>query len=631
MADDVVIRAEGLGKKYVIGHEAERERYPTLRDVVARGARNAWRKTADMARGRAIVAGDRVEDFWALKDVSFEVKRGEVLGIIGRNGAGKSTLLKILSRITEPTEGRVTINGRVASLLEVGTGFHPELTGRENIYLNGAILGMARAEIKRKFDEIVAFAEVEKFLDTPVKRYSSGMYVRLAFAVAAHLEPEILIVDEVLAVGDAEFQKKCLGKMQDVAGHGRTVLFVSHNISSINRLCPRCILLNGGRIKIDDDVQTVIAQYMVLRPGATAAREWTAGQRPGDEVARLIAVRVRQNGEITASVDIRYPVEIELIYENYKEGAQLMACCAFFDENDVMAFCSVDFRDQEGTPRRPGGLYRSVCRVPGNLYSEGTVRVYVEVSTLGPIYKIHLQAYDCVAFHVVDTGAMGSVRAGWGRPIPGVLRPLCQWTTSGAEKECRYESIKRQTIGRHKQVDRLTQDQMKLNFREATIRILDISPLKILRAAKRGIDWQLRPDGPRRSQLTEAQLLELTLMRNDNRRAKEPFVASAHWQEVIGRFEEIFRREGIQNPEEQDLNLSFSGFTMGDPRLHRYVCWMYMSMLQKRELIEFYSIVCMPLARAGWDLLTTCMISFYRLICSFQLTISTTFMSSTQQ
>src|SRR5215469_7318135 len=210
MAEDVVIRADRLGKKYVIGHAAERERYVALRDVLVRSARNLWRKTADMARGRAMVGGDSVEEFWALRDVSFEVKRGAVLGIIGRNRAGKSSLLKILSRITEPSQGRVTIKGRVAILLEVGTGFHPELTGRENIYLNGTILGMTRAEIRRMFDEIVAFAEVEKFLDTPVKRYSSGMYVRLAFAVAAHLEPEILIVDEVLAVGDAEFQKKCL-------------------------------------------------------------------------------------------------------------------------------------------------------------------------------------------------------------------------------------------------------------------------------------------------------------------------------------------------------------------------------------------------------------------------------------
>ena len=339
MSDDVVVRAEGLGKKYVIGHEAERERHPTLRDVVIRGARNAWRKTADMARGRALVAGDSVEDFWALKDVSFEVKRGEVLGLIGRNGAGKSTLLKILSRITEPTEGRVTISGWVASLLEVGTGFHPELTGRENIYLNGAILGMARAEIKRKFDEIIAFAEVEKFLDTPVKRYSSGMYVRLAFAVAAHLEPEILIVDEVLAVGDAGFQKKCFGKMEDVAGHGRTVLFVSHNIPSINRLCRRCILLDGGGIKADGDAQAVTAQYMVSDTGTMAAREWTDGQRPGDEVARLVGVRVLQHGRVSESVDIRYPVDIEMTYEIFKQNANLLSAFAFFELAGRSSLC----------------------------------------------------------------------------------------------------------------------------------------------------------------------------------------------------------------------------------------------------------------------------------------------------
>jgi lipopolysaccharide transport system ATP-binding protein len=262
MAEEVVIRAEGLGKKYTIGHQVERERYVALRDVLTRGARGAWRNAARMARGQAIIAADAVEEFWALKDVSFEVKRGEVLGIIGRNGAGKSTLFKILSRITEPSAGRVTIQGRVASLLEVGTGFHPELTGRENVYLNGAILGMTRAEIKRKFDEIVAFAEVQKFLDTPVKRYSSGMYVRLAFAVAAHLEPEILVVDEVLAVGDAEFQKKCLGKMSEVAGGGRTVLFVSHNMAVIRHLCERAILLRHGRIVCDGVPQLTISSYL---------------------------------------------------------------------------------------------------------------------------------------------------------------------------------------------------------------------------------------------------------------------------------------------------------------------------------------------------------------------------------
>lgn len=261
MSNDVILRAEGLGKKFIIGHEAERERYVTLRDVLARTAKGLLRSTMDLARGKAIVQGDTTEEFWALKDVNFEIKRGEVVGIIGRNGAGKSTLLKVLSRITEPSEGRVTINGRVASLLEVGTGFHPELSGRENIFLNGAILGMTRAEIKRKFDEIVDFAEIEKFLDTPVKRYSSGMYVRLAFAVAAHLEPEILVVDEVLAVGDADFQKKCLGKMSEVAGGGRTVLFVSHNMDAVRRICVSGILMASGQVERRGPVEECIEGY----------------------------------------------------------------------------------------------------------------------------------------------------------------------------------------------------------------------------------------------------------------------------------------------------------------------------------------------------------------------------------
>src|SRR6266487_1064475 len=242
MSSDSIITVENLGKKYLLRHQ-KGQRYTALRDVIADRAKNLFRRNRP-------VAGPTREEFWALKDVSFEVKRGEVLGIIGRNGAGKTTLLKILSRITDPTEGRVRLRGRVASLLEVGTGFHPELTGRENIFLNGAILGMSREEIRRKFDEIVAFAEVEKILDTPVKRYSSGMYVRLAFAVAANLEPEILIIDEVLAVGDAEFQKKCLGKMDEVARQkGRTVLFVSHNMPAVKRLCGRCVWLDNGGVR----------------------------------------------------------------------------------------------------------------------------------------------------------------------------------------------------------------------------------------------------------------------------------------------------------------------------------------------------------------------------------------------
>jgi lipopolysaccharide transport system ATP-binding protein len=271
---NVVIRADGLSKKYIIGHETERERYTALRDVLVRSAKGFARSARDMVRGQQLITGDEVEEFWALTDVSFEIKRGEVVGIIGRNGAGKSTLLKVLSRITEPSKGRVEIRGRVASLLEVGTGFHPELTGRENIYLNGAILGMTRAEIRRKFDEIVAFAEVEKFLDTPVKRYSSGMYVRLAFAVAAHLEPEILVVDEVLAVGDAEFQQKCLGKMKDVAGRGRTVLFVSHNMAAIQALCSRGVVLQGGRLVFVGTNHDATTYYSSKRETAHLNGQW---------------------------------------------------------------------------------------------------------------------------------------------------------------------------------------------------------------------------------------------------------------------------------------------------------------------------------------------------------------------
>jgi lipopolysaccharide transport system ATP-binding protein len=265
MSENAIV-VENLSKRYLIGHRSSsggRYQYTALRDIIGRGIGNFARKAADVARGRQVVQGDEVEEFWALKNVSFEVKQGEVLGIIGRNGAGKSTLLKILSHITEPTEGRVVLRGRISSLLEVGTGFHPELSGRENIFLNGAILGMREREIRKKFDEIVAFAEVEKFLDTPVKYFSSGMYVRLAFAVAAHLEPEILIVDEVLAVGDAEFQKKCLGKIGEVSRQeGRTVLFVSHNLAAIAELTDRALLLSSGSVAVDGSVGDALSTYL---------------------------------------------------------------------------------------------------------------------------------------------------------------------------------------------------------------------------------------------------------------------------------------------------------------------------------------------------------------------------------
>lgn len=290
---DVVIKAESLSKKYIIGHQAKNGSYLTLRDVLTRNTRKFWNKTKDLARGKPIIDGDTLEEVWALKDLSFEIRCGEALGIIGRNGAGKSTLLKILSRITEPTTGRVSIKGRIASLLEVGTGFHPELTGRENIFLNGTILGMTRAEIKQKFDEIVAFAEIDKYLDTPVKRYSSGMYVRLAFAVAAHLEPEILVVDEVLAVGDAQFQKKCLGKMEDVGREGRTVLFVSHNMGAIERLTEKSLLLQNGCMRYFGETADAIGYYLSasdIDSKVTYEVERTPRRVIGNQSARFIEI-----------------------------------------------------------------------------------------------------------------------------------------------------------------------------------------------------------------------------------------------------------------------------------------------------------------------------------------------------
>jgi lipopolysaccharide transport system ATP-binding protein len=324
MSEPIII-VENLSKKYLVGHKSgirSRSNYIALRDVIASEFRNIVRKTIGTVRGQQVVYGDEIEEFWALRDVSFEVKQGEVLGIIGRNGAGKSTLLKILSRITGPTSGRVALRGRVASLLEVGTGFHPELTGRENIFLNGAILGMTGAEIKRKFDEIVAFAEVERFLDTPVKRYSSGMYVRLAFAVAAHLEPEILIVDEVLAVGDFKFQQKCLGKMSEVAREDRTVLFVSHNMTVIKALAAKSILLDRGCIAAWGATEDVIATYLtgVFNDGAgSGARDLEGFRRQRHYVpgAKIVGIGITggqwdRDSEARIELGAKFTIEIHL-------------------------------------------------------------------------------------------------------------------------------------------------------------------------------------------------------------------------------------------------------------------------------------------------------------------------------
>jgi lipopolysaccharide transport system ATP-binding protein len=312
---DVVIKVEGLGKRYVIGHQQERGQ-ATLREVLSDGARRAGRRLLHPLNSLATQNGGR-EEFWALKDVSFGIKQGEVVGIVGRNGAGKSTLLKILSRITEPTTGRVRIKGRLASLLEVGTGFHPQLTGRENIFLNGAILGMSRAEIRRKFDEIVAFAAVEKFLDTPVKHYSSGMYVRLAFAVAAHLEPELLIIDEVLAVGDAEFQKKCLGKMGAVAKDGRTVLFVSHNMGAVEALCTSAVYLDRGQVVKTGQVDEVIREYLNLarktdsRPEIADYRREAFITRPWIKEVSILSERDEPTGVFRIGEGLRIKLRLK--------------------------------------------------------------------------------------------------------------------------------------------------------------------------------------------------------------------------------------------------------------------------------------------------------------------------------
>ena len=367
---DVVIRVAHLGKCYRIRHQRP-EPYVALRDVIADRVRSLWRRSPDDAGGLP-----SVEDFWALNDVSFEVRRGEVVGVIGRNGAGKSTLLKVLSRITEPTRGRVELDGNVASLLEVGTGFHPELTGRENIFLNGAILGMSRVEIRRKFDEIVAFAEIDRFLDTPVKRYSSGMYVRLAFAVAAHLEPEILIVDEVLAVGDAQFQKKCLGKIGDVAKAGRTVLFVSHNMAAVASLCTRALVLRAGAVELDDRPEIAIRTY--LNDMSEAGRTTLEGiPRKGTGRAKFTGFHLEDDrGVITTSIqsgdDVRLVFDFEC--EAGSIGRPFDVGFGIHGGYDECLF--VLYASYVGTPltvSRTRG--RFVCRIPRFPLSPGTYSV----------------------------------------------------------------------------------------------------------------------------------------------------------------------------------------------------------------------------------------------------------------
>lgn len=425
---DLAVRVENLWKQYRVGRQPER--YSTLRDTITNAFRAPVELVQSVLRGQHNRRPSGDDHFWAVKDVSFDIRRGEVVGIIGRNGAGKSTLLKMLSRITEPSVGQISLYGRVGSLLEVGTGFHPELTGRENIQLNAAILGMKREELAAKFDEIVAFAEVEKFIDTAVKHYSSGMYLRLAFSVAAHLEPEILIVDEVLAVGDAAFQKKCLGKMEGVAKEGRTVLFVSHNMQAVTRLCERVILLDNGEVVGDGPASQLVTRYLSSSEGSTKVREWNDPVRaPGSDVLRLRAVRTRdEDGQPTDLVDIRKPVAVEIEYEVLKPGHIFHPCFSVHNSEGVHLFSAQDTDRTWMRKPRPSGRYTSTGWIPGDLLNEGAMFVGVAIWTLAPDI-CHFYERDAVAFHVVDSFEEGSSRGGWLGNVPGVIRPFCKWDT----------------------------------------------------------------------------------------------------------------------------------------------------------------------------------------------------------
>ena len=369
----LAIRVEGVSKRFRIG--TQQAPYETLRDSLMKAMATPFRRAAAVWRGQATNAAE--DEIWALQDVSFEVKRGEVVGIIGRNGAGKSTLLKILSRITEPTTGRIHLKGRIGSLLEVGTGFHPELTGRENIYLNGAILGMRRNEINRKFDEIVAFAELEKFLDTPVKHYSSGMYMRLAFAVAAHLETEILLVDEVLAVGDAAFQKKCLGKMDDVAKQGRTVLFVSHNMGAIMQLCPTAIILDQGRLRSRGAAREATKEYLasIIRQDTTNLRD--VKRRSGDGRLRFVAAYLRDEAGGRTDLPVAgHPVDIVLEFETQEELAQVQFMLTIFNHVGIaVTHCNMDAEGKRF--RLPHGRGQVTCRIPKLPLPHGQYKIAV--------------------------------------------------------------------------------------------------------------------------------------------------------------------------------------------------------------------------------------------------------------
>jgi lipopolysaccharide transport system ATP-binding protein len=422
-----VIEVENLGKQYLISHRNSAGG-TTLREELTESVKDWGRRllSSNAQRGR-----ENLEAFWALKDVSFQVEQGEVVGIIGRNGAGKSTLLKLLSRITEPTTGRIALRGRLSSLLEVGTGFHPELTGRENIFLNGAILGMTRADIRRKFDAIVAFAEIDKFLDTPVKRYSSGMYVRLAFAVAAHLEPDILVIDEVLAVGDAAFQKKCLARMDDVARHGMTVLLISHNMLSIQSLCNRVLWLQAGQIRKMGSASEVVGQYLQTASSALPERIWTdPATAPGNDEVRLHRACVRPlEGAVENPVSVARAFVMEFEFWNLRPNASLYVNLQLYSPHGLLIFESAPVHETQWLGRSfPVGLFRFTCHVPADLLNNGVHRAAFFL-VRDEVVILHKED-DILVFEVEDSNEH---RGGWLGPWDGVVRPILQWDTELVE------------------------------------------------------------------------------------------------------------------------------------------------------------------------------------------------------
>lgn len=426
MKQDVILSVENVSKQYRLGeigtgtlsHDLKRWWYRI------RGKEDPFLKIGEANDRSTKGQSDYV---WALRDISFDVRRGEVLGIIGKNGAGKSTLLKILSKVTAPTTGAIRSKGRIASLLEVGTGFHPELTGRENIFLNGAILGMTKKEIASKLDEIVAFSGCERYIDTPVKRYSSGMTVRLAFAVAAFLEPEILIVDEVLAVGDAEFQKKALGKMQDISkGEGRTVLFVSHNMAAVKSLCGRGVVLEAGKVVFDGGVDHAIDTYLADF-NYSASRKWDIGQAPATPFLRLLEARVKNaQGEVTANLEITEPIEIEFVYEITGDSEKYTHGFNLFNAQGLHILSSHD--KDSGTLREPAakGIHRRSVLLPAYFLAEGSYHCSFALMCYNP-FIVLLHEMDIVGFNIIDKLNDSTVRGDYSGRIPGVVRPLLNW------------------------------------------------------------------------------------------------------------------------------------------------------------------------------------------------------------